>query len=81
MLSLFTRATLARARISCHCVSVRPSICLSQVSVLLIWQNVTVHQQCHTIAQALYSFLMLKISAQTQTGSLPTELTNAGGVG
>jgi len=34
-------------------VSVRPSVCLSQVGVLLKWLNVGSHKQYHTIAQGL----------------------------
>ena len=44
-------------------VSVRPSVCPSQVGVLLKRLNVGSHKQHHTIAQDS-SFLMPKISAK-----------------
>ena len=35
------------------CLSVRPSVCLSQVGVLLKWLNVGSNKQNHTVAQGL----------------------------
>ena len=69
--SVFTRATLASAGISCRrvsvclsvCPSVRPSVCLSKVCVLLKRINVGSRKQRHTIAWGS-SFLVLKISAK-----------------
>jgi len=40
--------------VRCHGpVSVRPSVCLSQVGVLLKWLSIGSHKQHHTIAQGL----------------------------
>ena len=59
----FYPQTLASVGVSCRHVSVRPSVCLSQVSVLLKRLNIGSHRQCHTIAQDS-SFLTPKISAK-----------------
>jgi len=78
---IFTRATLASAAISCRRVSVCLSIRLSQVGVLLQWLNAGSHKQRRTIAQGLYSFFVAENLGKTQTGSPPTEVPNAAGVG
>jgi len=72
-----TRATLASAGAVVVCLSV---VCLSQVGVLLKRLNVGSRKQRHTIAQGL-KFSDAKNLVKTQTGSLPTEAPNAGGVG
>jgi len=45
----YASAVLARAL----CLSVRPSVCLSQVGVLLKRLNVGSHKQHHTISQGI----------------------------
>ena len=57
-------------------VVVCPSVCLSQVGLLLKQLNVGSRKQRHTTAQRL-CFWMLKISA---SGVTPTEAPNAGAV-
>jgi len=63
--SAFTCMTLASAGISCYHVSVHPSVCLSQVSVLLKWLNTGSRKQRHMIAQGLDA----KNLSKTQMGS------------
>jgi len=73
---IFTRATLASMGISCHpvCLSVRPSICLSHVGVLLTGLNINVGscKQCHMIAQEL-CFSDAENLGKTRTGWPPVE--------
>jgi len=57
-----------------------PSVCPSQVSVLLKRLNVGSHKQHHTIAQGL-SFSEAKDLREIRPGSPPTGAPNAGGVG
>ena len=47
------------------CLSVRLSVCLSQVGVVQIWLNLGSHKQRHTIARDS-SFLMPKFSMKFQ---------------
>jgi len=54
--TLFSLATLASAGISCHRVSLRLSVRLSQVGVLLKRLNVRSRKQRRTIAQGLLVF-------------------------
>ena len=58
-------------------VSVRLSVRLSQVGVLLKQPNVRSHKQHHTIAQGFWFSDLREILA----GSPPTRAPNAGGVG
>ena len=60
-------------------VSVRPSVCPSQVGVLLKWLNIVSHKQHHTIAQGL-QFSDGKDLREIRPGSPPTRAPNAGGV-
>jgi len=62
------------------CLSVRPSVRLSQVGVLLKRLNVGSHKQHHTIAQGFY-FSGAKDLREIRPGSPPTGSPNAGGVG
>jgi len=61
-------------------VSVRPSVCPSQVGVLLKWLNIGSHKQHHTIAQGL-QFSDGKDLREIRPGSPPTGAPNACGVG
>ena len=61
-------------------LSVRLSVCLSQVGVLLKQLNVGSHKQHATIAQGL-SFSEAKDLREIRPGSFPMRATNAGGVG
>jgi len=61
--------------------SVRLSVCLSQVGVLLKRLNVGSHKQHHTIAQGLSSFSEAKDLREIRPGSPPTGAPNAGLVG
>jgi len=54
------------------CLSVCPSVCLSQVGVLLKWLNVGSCKQRHVIVQGL-QFSDAKDLGKTQTGSSTTE--------
>ena len=60
-------------------VSVRPSVCPSQVGVLLKWLNIGSHKQHHTIAQGL-QFSDGKDLREIRPGSPPTRAPNAGWV-
>ena len=63
-------------------VSVRPSVCPSQVGVLLKRLNVGSHKQHHTIAQGLYTVVSeVKDLREIRPGSPPPGAPNAGGVG
>ena len=57
-----------------------PSVCPSQVGVLLKRLNVGSHKQDHTIAQGL-QFSEAKDLREIRPGSPPTRAPNAGGVG
>jgi len=72
-----TCVTPASAGISCRRVCL--SICLSQVGVSLKWLNAGSRKQRHMIAQKL-EFSDAENLGKTQTGSLPTEVSNAGEV-
>jgi len=72
------RATLARVGISCHRASVRLSIRLSQVRVLLKRLNAGSRKQCYMIAKD--SFSDAENLNETQTKYPPTKAPNAGGV-
>ena len=61
------------------CLSVRLSVCPSQVGVLLKQLNVVSQKQHHTIAQGL-QFSDAKDLREIQPGSPPTRAPNAGGV-
>ena len=62
------------------CLSVRPSVCPSQVGVLLKRLNVGSHKQHRTIAQGL-QFSDAKDLREIRPESPPTRAPNAGGVG
>jgi len=62
------------------CPFVRPSVCPSQVSVLLKRLNVGSHKEHHTIVQGL-QFSDAKDLREIRPGSSPTEAPNAGVVG
>ena len=66
-LHLYYHAMLCIRGTSHGPVSVRPSVCLSQVGVLLKRLNVGSHKQQHTIARES-SFLTPKISAKFDRG-------------
>ena len=57
-----------------------PSVCPSQVGVLLKWLNVGSHKQQHTIAQGL-KFSDAKDLREIRPGSPPTGAPNTGAVG
>jgi len=62
------------------CLSVRPSVCPSQVGVLFKRLNVGSHKQHNTIAQGL-QFTDAKDLCEIRPGSSPTGARNTGGVG
>ena len=76
----FYRAMLCIHGTSHGPVSVCPSVCPSQVGVLLKQLNVGSQKQHHTIAQGLY-FSDAKDLREIPPESPPTVAPNAGGVG
>jgi len=61
-------------------LSIRPSVCPSEVGVLLKRLNVGLQKQHHTITQGL-SFSDAKDYREIRPGSPPTRAMNVGGVG
>jgi len=61
------------------CLSVCPSVCLSQASIVLKRLNIGWRQLCHTIAQRLV-FCRQSISAKLRCGH-STGALNTGGLG
>ena len=76
----FHRAMLCIRGTSHGPVSVRPSVCPSQVGLLLKRLNVGSHKQHHTIPQGL-QFSDAKNLCEIRPGSPPAGAPNAGGVG
>ena len=62
------------------CLSVRPSVCVSQVGVQLRWLNLGSCKQRRTIAQGL-QFSDAKNLGEIPTGSPPMGAPDRGGVG
>ena len=73
----FYRTTLCIRGIA---MTLCPSVCPSQVGVLLKRLNVESHKQYHTVAQGLL-FSEAKHLREIPPGSPPTGAPNAGGVG
>jgi len=68
MIARFYRAMLCIRSTSHGPVSVCPSVCPTQVGVLLKWLNVGSYKQRYTIVQGVSSFLKPKISAKFNRG-------------